>query len=181
MQPMSVAESAVPVVVGPLRGYRYWHADWKNGQPILRSLYHRTIWPVEDSLHAVCEQPPAPLVTWLRGLFPSRFPLAKTHRAPCRTCDCGIYALTFPEAIERHELLPDSGDFGQDAYVFGVVLLWGRVVQHEQGYRAEYGRPFRLLTPPPRSCAPRIRRVIEAVAIRYGLPLVTRIEDLLAL
>jgi hypothetical protein len=180
MQPMPAAESAVPLVVGPLRGYRYWHADRENGQPVLRSVYHPTIWPVEGPLQAVCETQPA-LVARLRRLFPFPLEPSETHRAPCDTCKCGIYALTRCDAIERDELLRDMGGRGETAYVFGVVLLWGRVMQHRQGYRAEYGRPLRLLAPPPHSRAADACSLIERVATRYGIPLVTRIEDLSAL
>ena len=176
-RPMPETESATPLVVGPLRGYRYWHAKWDGGQPVLRSLYHTTIWPAQGPLHASCEKRLGTVVAWMRRLFTSQ--PEETHRAPSGTCECGIYALTNFEAIERGELLPQACHPSLDVYVLGAVLLWGRVVQHGQGYRAEYGRPLRLLTTPPLS-SNGIRSLLDAIATRYDLSLVTRVEELSA-
>ena len=177
MHPMPVAESAAQLVVGPLRGYRYWHAEWEDGQAVLRSVYHATVWPPQGPLHAACERHPSLLGIWLRRLALS--PPPETHRAPCGTCECGVYALTRFDAIEPRDLLPaETGERTEDIFVLGVVLLWGRVVQHGHGYRAEYGRPVRLLTTPTLGRTGGIPSLLDAVATRYGIPLVTRIEEL---
>jgi hypothetical protein len=176
-RPMPDAEPA-PLVVGPLRGYRYWHAEWDAGRPVLRSLYHPTTWPTQGPLHATCEKRPGTLVAWLRRWFAS--PRNETHPAPNGACECGIYALNHFEAIEPRELLPQVAHQGLDVYVLGVVLLWGRVVQHGQGYRAEYGRPLRLLATNPLARSNGIHTLLDAVATRYGIPLVNRVEELSA-
>jgi hypothetical protein len=62
--------------------------------------------------------------------------------------------------------------------VTGVAQLWGRVVQHDRGYRAEYARPLRLLTIPSLVRVRDTEGLLEAVAQRYRIPLVTREEDL---
>ncbi len=172
------AQPTAPLVVGPLRGYRYWHAEWDSGQPVLRSLYHSTVWPAQGPLHASCEKRPGTVVAWIRSLFSSQ--PQETHHAPGTACECGIYALTRVDAIEPRELLPQVCHPGLDVYVLGVVMLWGRVVQHGQGYRAEYARPLRLLTTPPLARTTGIRTLLDAVATRYGIPLVSRVEDLSA-
>ncbi len=58
----------------------------------------------------------------------------------------------------------------------GSVLLWGRVIRHAYGYRAEYARPHRLLA------MPHLRKdkqaLLVATAQRYHLMLVRRCADL---
>jgi hypothetical protein len=62
--------------------------------------------------------------------------------------------------------------------VAGVAQLWGRVVQHDRGYRAEYAQPLRLLTIPSLVPARDADSLLEAVSDRYRIPLVRRAEDL---
>jgi hypothetical protein len=171
--------AAAPLVVGPLRGYRYWCAEWEEGQPVLRSLYHSTRWPVQGPLHATCEKRPSTFGAWIRHLVSSQ--PEETHAAPAGVCNCGIYALTQWDAIEPQALLPPVCHHpGLERYVFGLVLLWGRVIQHGHGYRAEYARPLRLLTTSLRARSDGIRSLLDAVTTCYGIPLVTRVEELSA-
>ena len=44
----------------------------------------------------------------------------------------GLWAFKTPTAVDRQ--------FGRYGYKVGVVLLWGRVVEHRNGYRAEHAR-----------------------------------------
>ena len=105
----------------------------------------------------------------------------ETHAAPAGVCNCGIYALTQWDAIEPQALLPPVCHHpGLERYVFGLVLLWGRVIQHGHGYRAEYARPLRLLTTSLRARSDGIRSLLDAVTTCYGIPLVTRVEELSA-
>jgi hypothetical protein len=62
--------------------------------------------------------------------------------------------------------------------VAGVAQLWGRVVQHDRGYRAEYAQPLRLLTIPSLVRVRDTEGLLEAVARRYRIPLVMCMEDL---
>jgi hypothetical protein len=59
-----------------------------------------------------------------------------------------------------------------------VVLLWGRVIQHEHGYRAEYARPLKLLAIPDLLRGRKIRPLIEAVAQRYAIEVVSDVGEL---
>lgn len=56
------------------------------------------------------------------------------HPVPSLTCTCGLYATHGLEGLRR----------SRDPGVLGTVALWGRVVEHAAGYRAEYAYPQRL-------------------------------------
>jgi hypothetical protein len=79
--------------------------------------------------------------------------LTVRHRAPGKTCTCGIYAHKDPDrAIEY------ASEAGRSAW--GAVALWGTVVEHHDGYRAEYAYPVRLWSDSPHAAA---------LASRYGV------------
>lgn len=60
--------------------------------------------------------------------------LAWSHEAPNVDCSCGLHA-TREMALLRRTRCPA---------VVGRVALWGRVIEHEHGYRARFGYPQRL-------------------------------------
>jgi hypothetical protein len=84
------------------------------------------------------------------------------------------------DRTEQLEISPQCqrGIFGEHWQVAGVVLLWGRVVQHERGFRAEYARPVKLLAVPGLARGREIRELLDAVAQRYGLDVVPDAEHL---
>jgi hypothetical protein len=97
------------------------------------------------------------------------WPVAGLTALPCRDgaspalgCSCGIYAtngLRDPGAAWR------SGPHYAH-HVIGAVALWGRVVEHELGYRAQHARPVALLE----------GHGAGEVAERYGVPLLSADE-----
>ena len=56
------------------------------------------------------------------------------HRAPALGCRCGLYGAKDAVVLERT----------RSPAVIGTVALWGRIIEHELGYRAEFGYPQRL-------------------------------------
>jgi hypothetical protein len=58
----------------------------------------------------------------------------RTHVVPSLACTCGLYAVNDPDQLRR----------SRDPAVLGTVALWGRVVEHERGFRARFGYPQRL-------------------------------------
>ena len=89
--------------------------------------------------------------------------------APAGACTCGIYAVkTYRAALERLRLegqvhalrlqLP-GGPVGR---AWGAVKIWGRVIEHESGYRAEFAYPSHLY------CSD--AKLASRVAALYGVP-----------
>jgi hypothetical protein len=82
--------------------------------------------------------------------------------APAFDCSCGVYAtsdLRDPGAAWR------SGPH-YERHMIGAVALWGRVVEHETGYRAQHARPIALLE----------GYGAQRVADLYGVPLLSADE-----
>ncbi|HSJ50201.1 MAG TPA: hypothetical protein VLA90_02800 [Actinomycetota bacterium] len=75
-----------------------------------------------------------------RGSWPARAPMrascgkGRHHSVPGLTCSCGIHATRDPDLLRRT----------RDPAALGRVALWGRVIEHEHGYRSELGYPQRL-------------------------------------
>lgn len=72
--------------------------------------------------------------------WPARTPASasctrhRSHRRPEPNCTCGFYAMHGPDPLRRT----------RDPAVLGTVALWGRVVEHALGFRAELAYPQRL-------------------------------------
>jgi hypothetical protein len=75
--------------------------------------------------------------------FENKWPVGKEMKATCtdsrkigvphQRCGCGIYALKSLKILRR------SHYFGYEC--FGKVSLWGRIIEGDDGYRAEFAYP----------------------------------------
>jgi hypothetical protein len=142
-------------VAAPYAGFRHWHVV---GDRLFSVGRH----PLADVL-CPSGSGPAGRIEWPVRQLAAR-PCADGP-APTFDCTCGIYA--------THEL-HDPGSAWRSGpqsarHVVGAVALWGRVVEHEWGYRAQYARPMALLEGVG----------VEAVADAYGIPVLSA-EELLA-
>ena len=61
------------------------------------------------------------------------------HDAPHLKCTCGIYASKSLEHLRRPGY--------QRSLIYGQVLLWGTMVEHQRGWRSQYAYPQSLLLP----------------------------------
>jgi hypothetical protein len=115
----------------PILAWRAWVLDTSGSRPELSSIVYRTPWPAREPLRSTCEA---------GGCLAARWP---AHRHTC-----GIHAFKeragaedFPSSWERLRFGPAA----HDEYVIGRVSLWGHVVEHEAGYRAELAYPYELV------------------------------------
>lgn len=79
-----------------------------------------------------------------------------TEPCPCLTCSCGYYAYKTRVEAEQH----------QQGSVLARVELWGRLVEHRRGYRAERIRIAELFV---LRDYPEVGRA--GLAARYGVPI----------
>lgn len=99
-------------------GWRTWSlAELPDGGGLaLRPVAAgRRPWPARQPAHGTCR-------------------LSRRHDAPVFGCLCGLHAARDPERLRRI----------RDPAVLGTVALWGRVVEHDHGYRGQLGYPQRL-------------------------------------
>lgn len=106
-------------LVEPILGWRTWAlAGSKRGDGLmlLPVAGRGRPWQPRRAARAVC-------------------PLRRTHGpVPGLDCRCGLHATREIDLLRRT----------RDPAVLGRVALWGRVVEHERGYRAELAYPQRL-------------------------------------
>jgi hypothetical protein len=89
------------------------------------------------------------------------------HDAPDRTCTCGFSAFY---------VLPAEPDLPAPEAAWGAVVAWGRVVECERGFRAEYARPLALFERRSERDRGEGGRRLERAAEEYGIPLLGRDE-----
>lgn len=67
---------------------------------------------------------------------PAKCFAVRGHAAPHRDCRCGYAA---------YYTLPEAPELPARQAVWGAVVAWGRIVECERGFRAQYARPVALL------------------------------------
>jgi hypothetical protein len=87
--------------------------------------------------------------------------LLPAHSAPQLRCSCGLWA--FRDEGEAYELFLSLG-----GAAFGRVQLWGRVIEHTRGWRAQHARPLELfLQNEPFMPAPNVDILAQRLAAAY--------------
>jgi hypothetical protein len=111
----------VPDYISPVVGYRAWQWDGSG----LRSLCGEP-WHPGGVLAATCNVSP-------------RTGAHDVGDAPVISCTCGIYAAKSQSDLRT----AGYAGFG----IHGEVLLWGTVVEHELGWRAQFACPKNFFLP----------------------------------
>lgn len=163
-KPKLPVESSTECVVG----YRIWplKRSYPDGYRLTAANAHfgGEITP-NEKLTAECKKDayerPSGIITWamIAGTataYEDHEP-KPSHPAPDPDCLCGIYA--YKEAVP----LDPSGQ----PYAAGEVYLWGRIIEHSDGYRAEFAYPKRLVVV---DGGPNASRIADALSLAYGVP-----------
>jgi hypothetical protein len=116
VKPLPRSSSSEPIVAW--RGWRLVRRP-RTGQYRLMPLAHTgRVWPMRTRYRAICEE---------QG----------KHEAPDMWGSCGSYSVKDVEwAMYEAKIM--------GATAVGTVALWGTVIEHENGYRAEFAYPQRL-------------------------------------
>ena len=120
---------SVPDYISPIVGYRVWTLSTMG----LKSLCGEQ-WHPAQSLAARCR------ASTVVGTIASRVEGNDSHDAPQVNCTCGIYAVK----TLHHFRSARYEQFG----IYGEVYLWGTVVEHELGYRAQLAYPKNFFLSP---------------------------------
>jgi hypothetical protein len=108
-----------------LIGWRVWCVVATRDGPRLASVIKDELWPLGEELVARCHA-------------------GEHHEAPDEACTCGIYAAREPATVWTY--LRGRDDPPTIRSVLGRVALWGRVVEHEHGWRVSHAVPLELHT-----------------------------------
>lgn len=114
----------------PLIGWRVWNLvmDRAGREPALRPAgAGRGEWLARRPYRATCRR------VGLEGSMPTG-----RHASPVLECTCGIYASSsLRNLVTSTPAMPPVS-------AVGTVALWGRVIEHHRGWRAEFAYPDRL-------------------------------------
>jgi len=120
---------SIPDYISPIVGYRVW--KWENTG--LKSLCGER-WRPGHSLAARCRA--SVVVGPIAGRAEA---VHDAHEPPQTNCTCGVYASKSLEQL----LTTGYAKCG----IHGEVYLWGTVVEHELGWRAQFAYPKTLFLP----------------------------------
>ena len=126
----------VPDLIEPISGYRSWTVRvHPSGEPRLCSPFRRHAWTPREAHRARCG-----VTNWTSpiGIRPART-APPAHDAPAAGCTCGVHAWR-----SRSASLMDAADTRGLRAVSGEVAMWGTVLRHTRGYRAEQAYPLAL-------------------------------------
>jgi hypothetical protein len=121
----------------PILGWRLWHVRLHGGRYRLESFTrHHVSWPARRRLEAGCS--------------------AHGDDAPISGHECGIYAFKSRDLAEEllRRYIGVRQCYGREQefppprrgrpIALGSVSLWGRILERERGYRAQYAYPYEL-------------------------------------
>jgi len=119
----------IPDYVSPIIAYRVWQWDGS----LLKSLSGESWYPRQPLTARCC----------------------LSHQPPHQNCRCGIYAHKLDSgprmcSLPRMSSLPRMRSAPKTSYsacIGGEVYLWGTVVEHEFGWRAQFAYPKSIFVP----------------------------------
>lgn len=88
---------------------------------------------------------------------------------PSRYCGCGVWAFKTEEDMSAR--LVDYLDEHGLPIAYGRVQLWGRIIEHQHGYRAQHARPFHVtIVGDNDDATARALAAFYGCEVGYGLP-----------
>lgn len=115
--------------LGHIIAWRAWR--WDRGQ--LRGAGIREVWVERQAPEAIC--------------YPTKDTPSHGHKhkagakVPMWLCACGYHALK-PGPFKDFLRVAMQADWKGTRVIIGTVALWGRVVTHQDGYRAQFAYPI---------------------------------------
>lgn len=118
----------------PLVGWRMWdvlHTTKEEGWR-LKAISHTHIWEPYVPMRGTCNNKPPEEIT--------------DHVCPSWEHRCGVHAVKEVFQVKKWGS-PTNGPRAVHVRVLGELDMWGRVLEYEEGFRAEWGYPRKLYLP----------------------------------
>jgi hypothetical protein len=132
--------TGAPDFAVPIVGWRMWVIVEGPGGYRLESVFNTTLWTPRRELAASCVADDRRRWRfWRRESTP--------HEAPNFSCSCGIYALKNANAAAKFAATTELRGRPVVGRALGAVSLWGRVLECDRGWRAEFAYPIRIYLP----------------------------------
>lgn len=128
------AQPQVPDMVHVITGWRGWGVSGMR----LTALGQSHEWPRREAMQAACTK-------------------SLSHLSPDWDCSCGIWAFK-----DVDKAVAAIGASYRGVRVIGSVSLWGKVIETENGYRAQYAYPSELWL---------LDESLEDLSILYDVPI----------
>lgn len=117
-------------VAEPITAYKAWYVNPTNFR--LRSTWIQThYWDAGKSYKANC----------LVDVGGAKEP----HKSPIKECSCGFYTLK----VLNSQRFYNATTIDSYYLAYGEAEIWGKVIEHEEGYRSQYCRMKRIVWFPP--------------------------------
>jgi len=129
-------QARTPDYVHVLTAWRAWKVSGVSGELRLQALGGSHVWEPKQQINAKCNNSSGYGFTLSVG---GALKPITPHLAPAVDCSCGVWAL---KDLDR--LVAAIGSSYGEIRVLGQVSLWGRVVETENGYRAQHAYPSEL-------------------------------------
>lgn len=146
------------IVAGEIIGYRCWRIE----SGLLRSVYQTDVWLPNQVLEG------RELGDWdHRGIHAWKDSSSKEYHDYIRS-----YLNSEPDKFTRLMLFSHGGEMPETkpAMLTGTVFLWGDIVEHERGYRAEYARVRSLdWLYPDETMMGREQETLDGLRQKYGV------------
>ncbi len=114
-------ELIVPDHVGWVVGVRGWHILYPG---FLVDANRRTVYTPRERQEAHCV-------------------IGQSHEAPNGNCSCGFYLIK-PSALTKLSAWKEARHYAINLSVWGFCYGWGKVIEHEYGWRVQYTYPKEL-------------------------------------
>lgn len=186
MRMIGPLEVEIPDLAEPIVGLRAFFLAGDEETPILKSV-NGTVWPPNGTGKRPHHDPEFMTARCVERTFvTAAMALAKKDEHPCPSptgedhlgMGCGIYAFkatadlawAYPlHLMERLNPMTARSEVRSIGILWGEVLLWGHVYDHDLGYRAEFAQ-IKSLYHYPGFGVPLAR--LQEIADFYGVPVV---------
>lgn len=123
---------------GEIIGHRlWWVLRSDEGELSLCSLAHKKLWLPDETVYGDTQQPISHPWLFRTRIFGGVYAFAKAERMEPEIQESVEYLTHLPEQLICFDFLTVTPVEG---FAVGTIKMWGDVIEHETGYRAEYAK-----------------------------------------